>query len=75
MCFSLRTYIEKIDHGVEKCWRFDEEKITAVSKEGHAGSFLWHEKTRDYWFSWKRWKYKQYFLLVTSYTKSTLFIE
>ena len=50
-------------HGVEIHWFADKEKIPSavVSKEGHAGNVLEHERMHYYWFSWKGCHSKQCF--------------
>ena len=49
------------------------ENFQAVSKEGYADSLLRHEKkTHNYWCSWKRCNYKQYFQLPIPFVIFTL---
>ena len=58
------AWVEKTVHRVETHWLSSKEKVldTAVSKEGHADSILWHERTHHYCFSWKSYYCKQYLL-------------
>ena len=39
---------------------------SAVCKKGHTDSTLRYERTHPYWFPWKKFNCKQYFLLPTS---------
>ena len=71
-----QAWVEKIDHRVET-HRFSlKEKIPGpvVSKEGHtADSLMGPERTHHYWFPWKRYNCKQYFLKPIPLAKFTLY--
>ena len=72
MGFPLEAQIKKTIYGVETYWLSSKGvPSTRVSKEGLADSLLGHERTHHYWFHWKRYICKQYFIL----PKFTLFIE
>ena len=60
-----------------KHWLSGREKVpgAAVGKEGHAGSFLGHERTYHSWFPGKRRNCKECFQILTSKARFTLFIE
>ena len=62
---QLGTWDEKTVYGGETQWLSGKEKVinAAVSKNGHADSFLEHERTHHNWFPSKRWNCKQCFLL------------
>ena len=69
--------VEKTVHGVQTYWLWLKKIVlsAAVNKEGHADSFLVHERTHDYWFPWKRCNSKQCYLLPLPWVKLSLFIE
>ena len=56
---SMKKYIsvqKMFANRLEVHWLSSKEKIlgTAVSKEGYADNLQKHERTRQYWFPWKR---------------------
>ena len=55
MDLPLQAWVEKTVYGVEIRWLSGREIIpdAVVSKEGHADSYLGHERTHHYWFPWK----------------------
>ena len=63
----LWVWIKKTVHGAETHWLSGKAKVpgTSVSKEGNADSLLRYEKTHHNWFPWKRYNFKQCFLLPT----------
>ena len=72
------AWVKKTVHQVETHITSGKEKIpgaAAVSKGGHANSFLGYERTYDYWFPWKSCNCKKFFLLLVPYTKFTLFFN
>ena len=56
MGLPIQAWVDKSVHRVETYWLSGKEKVpgTAISKEGHADSFLRHEMTHYCWFPWKR---------------------
>ena len=73
----LQAWVEKIVYGAEMHWLSGKEKVlgVAISKKVILTLHWCMLRTYDYWFPWKRWNCKQYFLLPTSYIKFTLFIK